>query len=107
MSRSDANADFGDLAMELSARCQEAIESERLDDIPSDQLGQMFATIVRVYAAKAQNGESVVPFGRNGGVTVTDVAIGCTAMMDGVGLQLFELGAWQTMTSVRPRFTHN
>ena len=93
--------------MELSARCLEAVEHGRLDEIPNDQLGQMFATIVRVYAAKAQNGEAVVPFGRNSGVTVTDVAIGCTAMMDGIGLALFELGAWQAMTSVRPRATNN
>lgn len=107
MSRSDTEMSFSELTMELSARCLEAIENDQLDSVPNDQLGQMFATIIRVYAAKAQNGESVVPFGRNGGVTVTDVAIGCTAMMDGVGLQLFELGAWQTMTSVRPRITHN
>jgi len=107
MSPFDGEPSFGDLAMELSARCLEAIENQQLDEIPSDQLGQMFATIIRVYAAKAQNGECVAPFGRNGGVTVTDVANGCTAMMDGVGLQLFALGAWQTMTSVRPRITHS
>ena len=106
MSRSDAAESFSELAIELSARCLEAIEHDRLGDIPSDHLGQMFASIVRVYAAKAQNGEAVAPFGRNSGVTATDVAIGCTAMMDGVGLQLFELGAWQTMTNVRPRVSN-
>jgi hypothetical protein len=98
-----ASGAFSDLAMELSACCLDAIECDRLDEIPNDRLGQMFASIVRVYAAKAQKGETVTPFGRNSGVTATDVAIGCTAMMDGVGLALFELGAWQTMTNVRPR----
>jgi hypothetical protein len=108
MSQSDASASsFSELASELSARCLEAIESGRLEDIPSDHLGQMFASIIRVYAAKAQHGEDVMPFGRNSGVTTTDVAIGCTAMLDGVGLALFELGAWQAMTSVRPRAGNN
>jgi hypothetical protein len=98
---------FADLASELSARCLDAIEAGRLEDVPNDHLGQMFASIVRVYAAKAQNGEDVTPFGRNSGVTTTDVAIGCTAMLDGVGLALFELGAWQAMTSVRPNANSN
>jgi hypothetical protein len=106
MSRSDTARSFSELTTELSARCLEAIDNDQLQSIPSEQLGQIFATIFRVYAAKAQSGESVVPFGRNDGVTATDVAIGCTAMMDAVGLQLFELGAWQTMTSVRPRTVH-
>jgi hypothetical protein len=106
MSRSDITVSFSELTTELSARCLEAIENDQLHSIPSEHLGRMFATVFRVYAAKVQNGESVMPFGRNDGVTATDVAIGCTAMMDAVGLQLFELGAWQTMTNVRPRITH-
>jgi hypothetical protein len=103
MSRSDTQLSFSELANELSARCLDAIENDRLQNIPNEQVGQMLATIFRVYAAKAQGGESIVPFGREDGVSATDVAIGCTAMMDAVGLQLFELGAWQTMTNVRPR----
>ncbi len=105
MSRFDTTLSFDDLTTELSARCLAAIENDQLQSVPSESLGQMFATVFRVYAAKVQNGESVMLFGRNDGVTATDVAIGCTAMMDAVGLQLFELGAWQTMTSVRPSNT--
>lgn len=108
MSQSDPSFHtFAELASELSARCLDAVETGRLEDIPNDHLGQMFASIVRVYAAKAQNGEDISPFGRNSGVTTTDVAIGCTAMLDGVGLALFELGAWQAMTSVRPGASSN
>ncbi|MBS0246431.1 MAG: hypothetical protein JSR61_07400 [Proteobacteria bacterium] len=101
MSRSDPGArTFSDLATEISARCLEAVESGRFDDVPSDALGQVFASAVQLFAAKAQAGESVLPFGRNSGVTTTDVAIGCTAMLDAVNLALFELGAWQAMSSV-------
>jgi hypothetical protein len=100
MSRSDAARDFSDLTSDLSARCLEAIEQNRLEDIPADALGQAFASVLQAYAAKAQAGESVLPFGRNSGVTATDVAIGCTAMLEAVNLALFELGAWQNMSSV-------
>jgi hypothetical protein len=95
-----ADLSFADLCTELSARCLNAVEANRLDDIPSEQLGQMFASVVQTFAAKAQDGETVRPFGRNSAVTVTDVAIGCTAMLDSVRLSLFELGAWQAMSNV-------
>jgi hypothetical protein len=101
MSQSDLTPpSFFDLASDLSARCQDAIERERLDEIPNEDLGQVFASVLRVMAAKAQNGEVVRPFGRNSGVTATDVAIGCTAMLESVNLALFELGAWQSMSGV-------
>lgn len=91
---------FAELASELSARCLNAVESGRFDEIPPDALGQVFASVIQLFAAKAQAGESVLPFGRNSGVTTTDVAIGCTAMLEAVNLALFELGAWQAMSSV-------
>ncbi len=101
MSRSEADIQsFASLSSEISARCLTAVEHDRLDEIPADALGQAFASILQVYAAKAQSGENVLPFGRNSGVTATDVAIGCTVMLEAVNLALFELGAWQTMTTV-------
>jgi hypothetical protein len=101
MSPSDeVAADFGALASEISARCADAIEANRLDDIPDDSLGQVFASVVRLFAAKAQAGPAPRPFGRNSGVTPTDVVIGASAMLDAAGLAVFELGAWQAMSRV-------
>lgn len=101
MSPSNADAQtFSDLASDVSARCLQAIENGRFDDVPSEALGQVFSSVLQLFAAKAQAGEPVLPFGRNSGVTTTDVAIGCTAMLDAVNLALFELGAWQAMSSV-------
>ena len=105
MSRSDPEERLVVLTKELSAACLKAIETDQLESIPNEQIGQMLAAVFRVYAAKAQNGETIIPFGRDDGVSATDVAICCTALMDAVGLQLFELGAWQSMTNVRPPMT--
>jgi hypothetical protein len=93
-------ASFAALASELAARCAQAIEEGRLDDIPNEPLGQVFASIVRVYACKADEGENGRPFGGNSGVTATDALIGCTAMLEAVGLEVFELGLWQTFTNL-------
>lgn len=99
-SESTAAATFQDLASEIAARCADAVEADRLDDIPDESLGQIMAAAVRVLAAKAQAGSTPKAFGRNSGVTVTDVAIGCTAMMDAVALSVFELGGWQALAGI-------
>ena len=91
---------FPELASDLAAACAEAIEANTLDAIPDDSLGQAFGAIVRLYAAKAQMGNAPRPYGRNSGVTVTDVAIGCTALLESAGIEVFELGAWQSMSGI-------
>jgi hypothetical protein len=100
MSQAEAKESFEALASEVAAACARAIEQDRVDSIPNDSLGQVFGAVVRLYAAKAQAREAVRPFGRNSGVTVTDVAIACTALLDSVGLEVFELGAWQSMSGI-------
>jgi hypothetical protein len=97
------NATTADLASEIAARFAEAIDENRLDDIPDDSLGQLFASVVRAYAAKAQADGAPRPFARNSGVTATDVMIGCSAMLEGVNLQVFELGLWQSWSRVGKR----
>ena len=97
------NERFAELASELAAICAEAFEAEEsnaLASIPNDSLGQILASIIRVYAAKAQSGPAPYPFSRNSSVTPTDVMIGCTAMLDGLGLNVFELGMWQDMSGI-------
>jgi len=52
MSQSDdAGGEFATLASEIAARCADAIETDRLADIPDDSLGQVFASVVRLFAA--------------------------------------------------------
>ena len=99
---------FAELASELAALCAEAADAaadddaaaDPLDAVPDDALGQVLASAVRVYAAKAQSGPAPFPFARNATVTETDVLIACTAMLDGLGLNPFELGMWQDMSGI-------
>jgi hypothetical protein len=101
MSQSDSQTkSFAALASDIAAACAQAIEAETLDQIPDDSLGQVLGAAIRLYAAKAQQGNAPRPFGRNSGVSPTDVVIGCSAMLDAAGLAVFELGAWQAMSQV-------
>ena len=99
MSRSEP-ADFASLASEIAARCAEAVEHDTLDAVSDEALGQAFASMVRLFAAKAQAGATPRPFARNSGIAPTDVMVACSAMLDATGLNVFELGAWQSMSRV-------
>ena len=99
-SRSD---EFAEIASRLAAACAEAIEDDHVLDVPDDSIGQAMASLVRLYAAKAQLGLLPPVFGRNAGLAATDVAIGCTAMMEAADISLFDLGAWQSMAGVGRR----
>lgn len=93
-------ASFSDLASELAGRMAEAVDERELDRVPDEALGQLFGSIIRTFASKVQSNRTPRPFARNSGISITDVAIGCTAMMDSVGLTAFELGAWQSMSGL-------
>lgn len=99
----DRKVKISELASEIAAVFADVIEEDCLSDVPDDALGQLFASIVRLYAAKAQQGNPPRPFARNSGITATDVMIGCTAMLEGVNVPLFDLALWQSWSTVGKR----
>jgi hypothetical protein len=104
MSTSDDRKEkIAELASDIAAVFAETIEDDRLGDIPDGSLGQLFASVVRLYAAKAQIGNPPRPFARNSGITPQDVMIGCTAMLEGVNVPLFDLALWQSWSTVGRR----
>jgi phage terminase Nu1 subunit (DNA packaging protein) len=94
---------FTEFAAKLAAECDMAVEGELTDEVSDDALGCALIALVRLHAAKAQQGHLPHAFGRSNAVSVTDVAIVCTAMMEAADLSLFDLGAWQSMAGVGRR----
>ena len=99
----DRKARLTELASDIAASFAETIEADRLDDVANESLGQLFASVVRLYAAKAQIGNPPRPFARNSGITPTDVMISATAMLEGVNVPLFDLALWQSWSTVGKR----
>ncbi len=99
----DRKTRIAELASDIAAIFAQTIEDDRLSDVPDDSLGQLYASVVRLYAAKAQIGNPPRPFARNSGITATDVMIGCTAMLEGVNVPLFDLALWQSWSTVGKR----
>ncbi len=93
-------AEIAQLANEVVALFDTILKEDSFGDVPDDSLGQLFASVVRLYAAKVEDGNLARAFARNSGITATDVMIGCTAMLQATDLKLFDLGHWQSMSTI-------
>jgi hypothetical protein len=68
------------------------------ESIPDAELRELIVSMVKLYAAKAENGmRKPLPTG-GGGLTVTETMIACTDLLHALNVQMFELAMWQAMT---------
>lgn len=88
------------LVNEVDTLLDEALRSEQLSDVPDDSLGQLFASVLRLYAAKIESGGRARAFPSGSGVTATDALIGCTAILQAADISIFNLNHWQSMTTI-------
>ena len=68
------------------------------EQIPDADLRALIANVLRLYAAKAENGMRLPLPPGGGGVTITDAMIAVTDLLHALNVQLFELSMWQAMT---------
>jgi len=68
------------------------------EQIPDADLRALIANVLRLYAAKAENGMRLPLPPGGGGVTITDAMIAVTDRLHALNMQLFELSLWQAMT---------
>ena len=66
--------------------------------IPDAELRALTASLVRLYAAKAEEGMRTPLPPDGGGVTVTETMLAVTDLLHAVNVQVFELSMWQAMT---------
>lgn len=104
MSSSDAaRLSIGDLATELARRFAEAADEGAIHAVDDAHLGTVFASAIRLLAAKAQEGEVPCTFAGNNTLSATDAVIACTAILESVELAVFELAAWQAVSNIGSR----
>jgi hypothetical protein len=88
------------LVNEIDTLLAGALKDEQLSDVPDDSLGQLFASALRLYAAKVESGNLARVFPSGSGVTATDALIGCTAILQAADISIFSLNHWQAMTTI-------
>lgn len=99
----DRKASVTALVGEIDTLMTAALKDDRLDDVPDDSLGQLFASVLRLYAAKIESGEFIRCFPSGSGITATDALIGCTAILQAADISIFTLNHWQSMTTIGKR----
>jgi hypothetical protein len=91
------------LVAEIKDRVEAALESGELDSFSDDDCGQLLTSMIRLLAAKAQAGETPSLAVGNHTFSATDGVIACTAILETVGVEVFELSAWQALGNVGSR----
>ena len=101
MSRSDAAAlSTCELASEMSRRFADAADGGHADDVPDGEIGRVFVEAARLLAARAQQGKVPPLVSGNSRLSATDAVIAATAILESVGVEVFELAAWQAVSNI-------
>ena len=96
----DRQHKVADLVNQVDKLMTEALKEDRLGDVPDDSLGQLFASVLRLYAAKIESGNLIRSFPSGSGVTATDALASCTAILQAADISIFALNHWQSMTTI-------
>ena len=85
-------------AIRLAAEIERALASGRRDALSKEALQALMAAVCKVYAARVDAGEQLLPLPERGGATATDVMITASGLLRSANLAVFELGMWQSWT---------
>ena len=85
-------------ALRLAADLERALAGGRTDAVTTEALQVLIAAAVRVYSARIEAHEDILPLPDRSQVMDTDVMVMASALLRAVNLQVFELGMWQSWT---------
>jgi hypothetical protein len=84
-------------AKRLAAALERGIVDGKLDLVSAEDLQKLFAAACRVYAARVEAGEPMMPVPKNS-ISATDVMVTASGLLKAADLAVFELGMWQSWT---------
>lgn len=84
-------------ARRLAAELERGIAEGRLDLVNAEALQKLIAAACRVYTARVESGEQLMPVPRNS-ISATDVMVTASGLLRAADLAVFELGMWQSWT---------
>lgn len=82
----------------LAADIERALADGRRDVLTTEAMQDLLAAVCRLYAAKVEAGEPILPCTTHHGVSATDAMIGASGLLRAANLAVFELGMWQNCT---------
>jgi hypothetical protein len=93
--------DLREDAERLAASLDAAIAAGGAGAFPDQAMRQLMTVLVRIYAAKFDEGQRPALIDTDGGVSATAVLVTTSALMKASNLEVFELGMWQSWSGTR------
>jgi hypothetical protein len=84
-------------AKRLAAVLEAAVADGKLDLVSAEALQKLIAAACRVYTARVEAGEPIMPVPKNS-ISATDVMVTASGLLKAADLAVFELGMWQSWT---------
>ena len=82
----------------LAADIERALADGRRDVLTTEAMQDLLAAVCRLYAAKVEAGEAILPCTTHHGLSATDAMISASGLLRAANLAVFELGMWQNCT---------
>ena len=93
--------DLIDAAEQLAASLNGWIAAGQAGALPDETMRHLMAALVKVYAAKFDEGQRPVLLDAQSDVSATAVLVTTSALMKASNLEIFELGMWQSWSGTR------
>ena len=93
---------FAGTEKSVEARCladiERALADGQRDVLTTEALQDLLAATCKLYAAKVEAGEPILPCVTHHGLSATDAMTSASGLLRAVNLAVFELGMWQSWT---------
>jgi hypothetical protein len=97
----DDGRDVPGAAEELAASLQDLVSAGRAGAFPDGTMRLLMTALVKIYAAKFDEGQRPALLAADGDVSATAVLVTTSALMKASHLEIFELGMWQSWSGTR------
>jgi hypothetical protein len=84
-------------AKRLAGVLEQGVIDGKLDMVALEALQKLIAAACRVYTARVEAGEPILPVPKNS-ISATDVMVTASGLLRAADLAVFELGMWQSWT---------
>jgi hypothetical protein len=99
--RAEDDRDVLDVAEQLAVSLNATIRAGQAGAFPDEVLRNLMTVLVKVYAAKFDEGQRPALLAPDGNVSATAVLVTASALMKAASLEIFELGMWQSWSGTR------
>jgi hypothetical protein len=101
LARTSGNGNLAEAAQNLVVSLTAAIAAGDASAFPDEAMRDLTAALVKIYAAKFDEGQRPALIDPESGVSATAILMATSALMKSSNLEIFELGMWQSWSGTR------